>query len=463
MTESGGTARFLSRFRSDVPIFGLSRHDGARRRMALMRDVFPIDFDSRGLATREAAREAIKQLFDAGPAGRRRPRDLHQRRPHGAPRRDQHPAPAAGGRRGQGRRPRRAVTGCARLGHGHSTCDGRLSQAGVLYIGRRQARSAVRAAPSRAAAVAAATAAIAEMHERFRRRNLAGHAGAGFAASPCRRSRAAGAFSARLGGYIAQFDTRSAPTATTPRHARSTSTWTSTWRRAMPSPSRADLAAVAEATNSACATTRTQAARRGRSSATSVQRHHLPDPVHACTPNPASTLRGLLRAGASANRDTAALGPRVGLVGYAIASPGPALDAPTAMAAPMQRAARSSSADLPVPTWVAAGAGSGWQRPTGACSARCRMVRRPMPAASTPTSGSAASASSGFPGNAGACALDYTGTQVTVDAARPFDGNFDFLDSGLRLSGRVPLRRRADARRRTDAPDVRGRPVRQPA
>ncbi|MDQ3494338.1 MAG: pyruvate kinase [Pseudomonadota bacterium] len=66
MTESGGTARYLSRFRSSVPIYGLSRHAGARRRMAMMRDVFAIDFDSRGLATREAARAAIRQLFDAG-------------------------------------------------------------------------------------------------------------------------------------------------------------------------------------------------------------------------------------------------------------------------------------------------------------------------------------------------------------------------------------------------------------
>src|SRR6478672_4541303 len=66
MAESGGTARHLSRFRSNVPIFGLSRHVGARRRMALMRDVFPIDFDSRGLATREAARDAMKQLFGLG-------------------------------------------------------------------------------------------------------------------------------------------------------------------------------------------------------------------------------------------------------------------------------------------------------------------------------------------------------------------------------------------------------------
>lgn len=64
MTESGGTARFLSRFRSSVPIYGLSRHDRARRKMAMMRDVFPIDFDSRGMATREAARAALKAMFE---------------------------------------------------------------------------------------------------------------------------------------------------------------------------------------------------------------------------------------------------------------------------------------------------------------------------------------------------------------------------------------------------------------
>lgn len=66
MTESGGTARYLSRFRSSVPIYAMSRHSGARHRMALMRDVFPIDFDSRGLATREAARAAVETLFQSG-------------------------------------------------------------------------------------------------------------------------------------------------------------------------------------------------------------------------------------------------------------------------------------------------------------------------------------------------------------------------------------------------------------
>lgn len=66
MTESGGTARYLSRFRSSVPIYGLSRHTPSRRRMGLMRDVFPIDFDSRGESPRKAARAAIRHLFGLG-------------------------------------------------------------------------------------------------------------------------------------------------------------------------------------------------------------------------------------------------------------------------------------------------------------------------------------------------------------------------------------------------------------
>ncbi len=64
LTESGGTARYLSRFRSNALIYAFARHQGARRRMALMRDVTPIDFDSRGLAPRDAARSAVKRLFD---------------------------------------------------------------------------------------------------------------------------------------------------------------------------------------------------------------------------------------------------------------------------------------------------------------------------------------------------------------------------------------------------------------
>ena len=66
MTESGGTARYLSRHRAQAPIYAIARHDGARRRMALMRDVFPLNFDSRGLTPREAARGSIRLLVEAG-------------------------------------------------------------------------------------------------------------------------------------------------------------------------------------------------------------------------------------------------------------------------------------------------------------------------------------------------------------------------------------------------------------
>ena len=66
LTESGGTARYLSRFRSPVPIYALSRHAGARRQMSLMRDVFPMAFDSRGRHAEDAARGATAMLREAG-------------------------------------------------------------------------------------------------------------------------------------------------------------------------------------------------------------------------------------------------------------------------------------------------------------------------------------------------------------------------------------------------------------
>ena len=66
LTESGGTALWLSRYRSAVPIYGLSRSAIARRRMLLYRDVYPIDFDARGVGPTQAARDAIQHLFTLG-------------------------------------------------------------------------------------------------------------------------------------------------------------------------------------------------------------------------------------------------------------------------------------------------------------------------------------------------------------------------------------------------------------
>ena len=73
LTENGGTPGYLSRFRSNVPIYAFTRHGGARRRMSLMRGVYPIDFDSRGFTPRECARATIRMLVDSelmGPGDR---------------------------------------------------------------------------------------------------------------------------------------------------------------------------------------------------------------------------------------------------------------------------------------------------------------------------------------------------------------------------------------------------------
>jgi pyruvate kinase len=44
LTESGATARWMSRIRSDIPIYAFTPHEGTRRRVALYRGVFPVSF-----------------------------------------------------------------------------------------------------------------------------------------------------------------------------------------------------------------------------------------------------------------------------------------------------------------------------------------------------------------------------------------------------------------------------------
>ncbi|MFI4969351.1 MAG: pyruvate kinase [Lysobacterales bacterium] len=66
LTESGGTALWLSRYRSAVPIYALSRSAAARRRMLLYRDVHPIEFDAGDIGPTQAARDAIQHLFKLG-------------------------------------------------------------------------------------------------------------------------------------------------------------------------------------------------------------------------------------------------------------------------------------------------------------------------------------------------------------------------------------------------------------
>ncbi len=46
LTESGSTPLWMSRIRSGIPIYGLSRNIKARRKMALYRGVYPVQFDA---------------------------------------------------------------------------------------------------------------------------------------------------------------------------------------------------------------------------------------------------------------------------------------------------------------------------------------------------------------------------------------------------------------------------------
>lgn len=66
LTQSGGTAQWLSRFRTAVPIYALSPSADARRRMLVLRDVIPVAFEAHSDIPAEAAREAIGTLFRQG-------------------------------------------------------------------------------------------------------------------------------------------------------------------------------------------------------------------------------------------------------------------------------------------------------------------------------------------------------------------------------------------------------------
>jgi pyruvate kinase len=45
LTESGSTTRWMSRVRSDIPIYALTPHEGTSRRVALYRGVYPVEFE----------------------------------------------------------------------------------------------------------------------------------------------------------------------------------------------------------------------------------------------------------------------------------------------------------------------------------------------------------------------------------------------------------------------------------
>ena len=45
LTESGSTPRWMSRVRSDIPIYAMTPHKATSRRVALYRGVYPVEFE----------------------------------------------------------------------------------------------------------------------------------------------------------------------------------------------------------------------------------------------------------------------------------------------------------------------------------------------------------------------------------------------------------------------------------
>lgn len=66
LTESGSTPLWMSRIRSGIPIYALSRHVSTLRRMTLYRGVYPIYFDMTELARPELNKKTIQCLVDLG-------------------------------------------------------------------------------------------------------------------------------------------------------------------------------------------------------------------------------------------------------------------------------------------------------------------------------------------------------------------------------------------------------------
>jgi pyruvate kinase len=66
LTESGSTPLWMSRIRSDIPIFAFTRHERTRRRVALYRGVYPIPFDITHTDPTALYQAISKELLDRG-------------------------------------------------------------------------------------------------------------------------------------------------------------------------------------------------------------------------------------------------------------------------------------------------------------------------------------------------------------------------------------------------------------
>ena len=66
LTESGSTALWMSRVRSDIPIYAFTRHEFTRRRVTLYRGVYPVSFDLEHMAPAHVQAAALATLLRDG-------------------------------------------------------------------------------------------------------------------------------------------------------------------------------------------------------------------------------------------------------------------------------------------------------------------------------------------------------------------------------------------------------------
>ena len=60
LTETGATPLWMSRIRSDIPIYAFTRHEATRRRVTLFRGVYPVIFD---VTTKNSTETLYRELF----------------------------------------------------------------------------------------------------------------------------------------------------------------------------------------------------------------------------------------------------------------------------------------------------------------------------------------------------------------------------------------------------------------
>src|SRR5690606_8403154 len=70
LTESGSTALWMSRIRSGLPIYALTRHDATRRRVTLYRGVYAVPFDVLHGDSAQVLADAVDVLLERGAVAR---------------------------------------------------------------------------------------------------------------------------------------------------------------------------------------------------------------------------------------------------------------------------------------------------------------------------------------------------------------------------------------------------------